>query len=87
MGIQFVLALIGIAGNYLQQLHNKTAAGIGTAVELADQATLAVLQENAKIKGITIDWADPAAVQAFVATLPAFTPIPDGGASTASPKP
>lgn len=77
MGVQFVLALIGIAGNYLQQLHNKTAAGVGTAIELADQATLAVLQENAKIKGVTVDWADPAAVKNFVATLPAFTPIPD----------
>jgi hypothetical protein len=77
MGIQFVLALIGIAGNYLQQLHSKTAQSIGGAIELADQATLAVLQENAKIKGVTVDWADPAAAQQFVATLPAFTPIPD----------
>jgi len=77
MGLQFVLGLIGIAANYLQQLHNKTAQTVGEAIALADQATLAVLQENAKIKGVAIDWADPAAVQAFVSTLPTFTPIPD----------
>jgi hypothetical protein len=80
MGIQFVLALVGIAANYLQGLKNKGASEVGTAIELADQATLAVLQENAKIKGVTVDWSDPAAVQGFVATLPAFTPIPDPGA-------
>lgn len=77
MGIQFILALIGIAGNYLQQLHSKGAQTAGEAISLVDQATLAVLQENAKIKGVTVDWADPTAVQNFVATLPTFTPIPD----------
>lgn len=77
MGLQFVLGLIGIGANYLQQLHNKGAQTAGEAIALADQATIAVLQENAKIKGVTVDWADPAAVQEFVATLPTFTPIPD----------
>jgi len=77
MGLQFILGLVGIAANYLQQVHNKSVQTAGEAIALADQATLAVLQENAKIKGVTVDWADPSAVMDFVATLPTFTPIPD----------
>jgi hypothetical protein len=76
MGLQFILALLGIAANYLQQLKNKPAAAVGNVIDMVDQATLAVLQENAKVKGLTIDWNDPVAVQSFIATLPAFTPIP-----------
>ncbi len=75
--MQFVIALIGIASTYLQQLHNKTAQTVGADIALIDQATMAVLAENAKIKGLAIDWEDPAAVQDFIATLPTFTPIPE----------
>jgi threonine/homoserine/homoserine lactone efflux protein len=75
MGLQFILALLGIGAEYLKQLHSKPAQAAGNVIDLVDQATLAVLQENAKVKGLAIDWADPAAVQAFIATLPAFIPI------------
>jgi len=74
--LQFILALLSIGAKYLQGLKNKGAQTAGNVIDLVDQATLAVLQENAKVKGLTIDWADPDAVQAFIATLPAFTPIP-----------
>jgi hypothetical protein len=80
MGLQFILALLGIGANYLEGLKNKTAQTAGEAIDLVDQATLAVLQENAKIKGLTIDWTDASAVQAFVASLPTFTPIADPAA-------
>ena len=76
MELQFILGLVSIAANYLEGLKNKKAAAAGTVIDLVDQATLAVLQENAKIKGLTIEWNDPAAVASFVATLPTFTPIP-----------
>jgi hypothetical protein len=77
MEFQFILALLGIGANYLESLKNKNAAEAGNVIDLVDQATLAVLQENAKVKGLTIDWNDPAAVASFVATLPTFTPIAD----------
>ena len=54
----------------------KTGADVGTDIQLADQIALAVLQKNAEIKGLTIDWKDPNAVLAFVQSLPPFTPIP-----------
>lgn len=76
MELQFILALLSIGANYLEGLKNKGAAAAGNVIDLVDQATLAVLKENAAVKGLTIDWADPDAVQAFIATLPAFTPIP-----------
>jgi hypothetical protein len=76
MGLQFILALLGIGATYLEQLKNKSAVTAGNVIDLVDQATLAVLQENAKVKGLTIDWNDPVAVQSFIATLPAFIPIP-----------
>jgi len=75
--MEFALAIAGILANYLKGLHNKTAQTVGTDIELADQATLAVLQENARIKGANVDWEDPLSVQAFIATLPTFTPIPE----------
>jgi threonine/homoserine/homoserine lactone efflux protein len=75
MELQFILALLAIGANYLEQLKNKGAKAAGNVIDLVDQATLAVLQENAKIKGAIIDWADPTAVQAFLATLPPFVPI------------
>lgn len=76
MELQFILALLGIGANYLEGLKNKKAAAAGNVIDLVDQATLAVLAENAKVKGLTINWNDPAAVAEFVATLPTFTPIP-----------
>jgi hypothetical protein len=76
----FLLPVLSIVANYLQQLHNKTAAGIGNDIAIADAVTLAVLQQNAQIKGLTIDWSDPAAVQNFLATLPSPTLIPDPAA-------
>lgn len=76
-----ILAIIGIVAKLLESVQNKTANEIGTDVQAADAAVLVVLQENARIKGATIDWSDPAAVQAFVVdTLPKFTPIPEPGA-------
>lgn len=75
--MNFLLAVLGIVSTYLQQLHNKTAQAIGSDIAIADQVTLAVLQQNAKIKGLAIDWADPAAVTDFVTSLPTFTPIPE----------
>ena len=80
MELQFLVGLLGIAGSYLQSLRNKKAETIGADIALIDQATMAVLAENAKIKGLAIDWEDPAAVQGFIATLPTFTPIPEPGA-------
>jgi hypothetical protein len=80
MGLQFILALLGIGASYLEQLKNKPAAVAGQVIDLVDQATLAVLQENAKVKGLTIDWNDPAAIAEFVATLPTFVPITDPSA-------
>jgi len=77
MELTFLLGLITIAANYLQTVtKNKTAQAVGAGIAAIDQATLQVLQENAAIKGVTINWADPAAVAAFVQTLPTFTPIP-----------
>jgi len=76
MGLQFILALLNIGASYLENLKNKGAQTAGNVIDIVDQATLAVLAENAKVKGLTIDWNDPAAVSTFVATLPTFTPIP-----------
>lgn len=81
MELQFILALMSIGANYLEGLKNKAASGAGNVIDLVDQATLAVLQENAKVKGLSIDWNDPAAVTAFIATLPTFTPIADPAAA------
>lgn len=78
--LEFILALLSIGANYLESLKNKTAEQAGNVIDLVDQATLAVLQENAKIKGLTIDWSDAAAVQSFIGTLPAFVPIPSSSA-------
>lgn len=58
-------------------LFGKTGQTVATDVQVADQIALAVLQQNAAIKGQTIDWSDAAAVQAYVQTLPGFTPIPN----------
>lgn len=77
MELQFILALLGIGANYLEGLKNKKASEAGNVIDLVDQATLAVLQENAKVKGLTIDWNDPAAVASFVSTLPDFVPLAD----------
>lgn len=75
--LPFFITALGILSDYLKAAHNKTANTVGNDIAAVDQFTLAILQENARIKGAVIDWADPAAVQAFVATLPAFTPIPE----------
>lgn len=58
-------------------LFGKTGQTVATDVEVADQVVIAVLQKNAEIKGLTIDWSDPTQVQAYVQTLPVFTPISD----------
>ncbi len=72
-----VLALLNIAAGYLESIHNKTANTIGADVAAIDKATQAILQENARIKGATVDWSDPSQVAAFAQTLPTFTPIPE----------
>jgi hypothetical protein len=51
--------------------------GDAAAVQAADQLALAILQQTAAIKGLTIDWTDSAAVLAYIQTLPTFTPIPE----------
>ena len=74
---EFILGLLGIASSYLQQSKNKTAQTVGADIDLVDQATLQILKLNAQIKGAAVDWDNPTAVQAFLATLPTLTPIPD----------
>jgi threonine/homoserine/homoserine lactone efflux protein len=54
--------------------------GAASAVAAADQVALAVLQESATLKGLTIDWTDPNAVLAYVQTLAPFVPIADPAA-------
>lgn len=61
----------GIAA-ILNAFHKTNAAA---AVDAADQVAIAVLQQTATIKGLVIDWADPAAVSAYVQTLPTFVPL------------
>lgn len=85
MGLQFILALLSIGANYLEQLKNKSAKEAGNVIDLIDQATMAVLQENARVKNLTLDWNDPDAVQAFVATLPQFVPLTDPSAALQAP--
>jgi hypothetical protein len=84
LALEFILMLFGKASTLLQLFHSKAANTAGTIIDDIDQVTLAVLQENARIKGLAIDWADPAAVIAFVQTLPKFTPIPAPGSSAPS---
>ena len=86
MNFQFVIALLGIAGSFIQSItKNKTADAVGTDIAAIDQATLAVLQQNATIKGASVNWADPTSVSQFMATLPAFTPIAEPPAAPAGP--
>lgn len=83
MNFQFILALLAIAAEYLKNVSNKAVAKVGADIEAIDAATMAVLALNARIKGLSIDWKDPAAVQEFVASLPEFVPIP----APSGPKP
>jgi hypothetical protein len=76
--LQFILALLGIAAGYVKQVTaNKDANAAANEFLAIDQATMAVLQENARIKGVAVDWEDPSAVAAFVQTLPTFVPLPE----------
>jgi threonine/homoserine/homoserine lactone efflux protein len=79
----FAQALIEGASTLLTASKNKTAQAIGTDVQAIDRVTMAVLQKNAEVKGLTINWNDPTAVQAYVATLPTFVPIPAPAAGKA----
>jgi threonine/homoserine/homoserine lactone efflux protein len=78
MGIELIIELAtqGLSAIFTA-LHKKGAAD---AVAATDQLAIALLQQTATIKGLTIDWTDPAAVLAYVQSLPTFVPIPDPGA-------
>jgi hypothetical protein len=78
-----VETLVSGASSILQAVKNKSAAEAGTILATTSQVVMAVLQQNAAISGITIDWTDPAAVGAYVLTLPQFVPIPDPAAPAA----
>lgn len=69
------LATQGIAAIF-KAFHKDGAAG---AVQAADALAMAILQKNAEIKGLTIDWTDPQAVLAYIQTLQDFVPIPEPG--------
>lgn len=58
-------------------LFGKTGQTVANDVQVADLVALAVLQQNAAIKGLTIDWSNSEQVQAYVQSLPGFTPIPN----------
>lgn len=73
--MQLAIILAGLLADYLKSTKNKDAQNVGSEIEFADKVTLAILQENARIKGAVVDWNDPVAVQAFLVTLPAPTKI------------
>ena len=62
-------------------------SGDAAAVDAAGQLAMTILQQTATIKGLTIDWTDPAAVAAYIQTLPDFVPIPDPAATPPSAPP
>lgn len=82
--LELVLALVGGAAQLLEAQKSKAAQQVGVAAADVDAVTLAVLQAAAAAKGQAIDWTNPAAVAAYVSSLPAFAPIPDP-AAPASP--
>jgi hypothetical protein len=69
--------LIGGAAKILEAQKNKSAQAAGVDIELANQVALSVLQTVAEVKGLKIDWSDPAQVGSFIGTLPVFVPISD----------
>jgi threonine/homoserine/homoserine lactone efflux protein len=75
MGVELLIELAtqGISA-ILTAFHKKGAAA---AVDAANQVAVTILQQTATINGLTIDWSDPAAVLAYIQTLPTFVPIPD----------
>lgn len=76
-------SLISAGAQILTAQKNKSASTVGTDIQLANQVVLGILQKNAEIAGLTIDWNDPAAVAAYVQSLGAFVPIPDPAAPPA----
>ena len=75
--VALILELLQGAATLLQGQKNKTADQIGKDIQLVDQVVLAVLKRSAEVKGVTIDWTDPAAVAGYVGSLPEFVPISD----------
>jgi hypothetical protein len=73
--IQLILVLLQGAATLLSGQTNKTAESVGADIQAVDQVVLAVLKKSAEVKGVTVDWNDPAAVAAYVQTLPEFVPI------------
>jgi threonine/homoserine/homoserine lactone efflux protein len=57
--------------------------GDAAAVGAAEQIALAILQQTATIKGLTIDWTNPQQVLEYIQSLATFVPIPDP--ATAAP--
>jgi threonine/homoserine/homoserine lactone efflux protein len=85
---QLLELLIGLATNGITSIlsaFHKT--GAAAAVNAADQVAMAVLQQTATIKGLTIDWSNPTAVQQYIASLPAFVPIPEPAPTSAPAAP
>lgn len=82
--ILLIETLLGGAGQILAAQKNKTAQAVGTDIQLANTVVLGILQKNAEIQGLTIDWKDPAAVANYVQSLAVFVPIPESPPSTIS---
>jgi threonine/homoserine/homoserine lactone efflux protein len=73
-----VTVLIPLLTSGIESLLNAFhQGGAAEAVQAGEQVALAILQEAATIKGVSVNWSNPAAVQAYIATLPAFVPIPE----------
>ena len=85
-GTMLVELLIGLATSGIQAILNAFhKGGAAAAVGASDTLALAILQQTATIKGLTIDWTDPTAVLAYIQTLPTFVPIaapPTAGTTT-----
>jgi hypothetical protein len=82
--VMFGETLVEGLAQILEGQKNKTAESIGQDLTLIDTVTTAILQKNAEIKGLTIDWTDPTAVLTYLQTLPTFVPIPDPNAAPAA---
>lgn len=76
-----IQALVQGASTLLEAQQNKTAQTIGTDLAAANTVVLAILQKNAEVQGLTIDWTDPDQVGAYVASLAPFVPIPEPDAA------
>jgi hypothetical protein len=70
--------LVGLLTTGIEDLlaafHKNNAA---KAVDVANLVAMSILRKTAEVQGLTLDWNDPAAVLAYVKTLPTLQPIPE----------